>query len=426
MTNKKYVQMKSGKLNIRFNFWTLYFAFIIAMPYDVFKVTSILILEPPISVTSYRISVFYFSVLFLPFIVYAILSIRGKSKYVTIHPLRFILILILKDVFVCLSGIVSGVRIYWFATYGNYIIASLYFMAVTIIYKNKINDFLQIYSIVNVASMIFSFITGIGLSTILATRLHMSALQQGETAVITSILCLYFGFCVVDKFKLFIILAGLILVIATGNRKDIFYILLCVIIYYIRNRKKKANNKKINRQYMFLIIFAVFTLILIGFRYGKTILDKIAIDRYVDLLFGIEQQGFSGYILGDSSYQGRLASIEAGLNVIKSSPVLGVLFSLTSCQRVMQQFGYPTFPHSTVIYIYSVMGVFSTFPIVLFFRNGIKLIKLNHPLQYVYIYIMIRDTISGGANESIKYLLLMMIMLNIGNLILKNNGTRSS
>ena len=37
----------------------------------------------------------------------------------------------------------------------------------------------------------------------------------------------------------------------------------------------------------------------------------------------------------------------------------------------------------------------------------------------MYIYILIRDTISGGANEGIKYLLLMMIVLNYGTLIIK-------
>lgn len=409
--------VRSGKY--KFDFWDLYFAFIIAMPYDVFSVTSFIILEQPASIQYYRVSSLYFSVLFIPFIIYALLNCLRKHTYIIIRPFLLLFLLATKDLVGYLLGCFTEPDFFWFSTYGNYLLASLYFVAVAIHYRRNIDKFLKLYTVVNVATLIFAIIRGVG-QEVLSGRSHMSALQHGETAVVLSILTVYFAFKSKDRVEWWVLIFGCILIISTGNRKDIGFIFICLIIFWIR--KKRMVLKKVVSKKNFMIFFAGAVVFVIGIiTIGEQLSHMMSLNRYTDMILSILNNGLGGFVLSDDSFIGRLESIKAGISVIGDHPILGGMFSLINCQQNMQRYGYPTFPHSTVLYLYCVMGIVAIIPIIAYVKTGISLIKMNDPLQYTFIYIFIRDTISGGANEAIKYLLLMMIVLNTGCLVIRSN-----
>lgn len=410
------IQIRYNNTKVRVNLWAIFLAFLLAMPYDVFKLTSILVLEQPPSVIHYRVSVFYLSLLFFPLIFYGLYRLYKQSPYVCIHPLRLIGLLLLKDFVVYQIGIISEIQLFWFSTYGNFIIATFFFITVTALYGDRIDEFLKLYAVVNIATLLFSFVTRIGHSVVLVGRSHMSALQHGETAVVLSILTIYFALKKSNRLNWLILFGGCALIITTGNRKDIGYILVCVFIYIIRKRKFA---EKVNRNLVVFLPVLIIGLFIGWLSLGEKIMGMLNFARYTEMFTIIRQRGIEGFILNDSSFLGRMDSLRAGIKVIKDSPIWGGMFSVIDCQRKMQYYGYPTFPHSTVIYLYCVMGIFAVIPIGLYVKNAIQLIRINHPMQYVYIYILIRDTISGGANEGIKYLLLIMIVLNYGTLIIK-------
>ena len=405
------VKFRSNKKRL---LWGLYFAFIITMPNDVFELTSILTLEQPASVQNYRLYEFYLSVLYFPLILYGMLKALKPSKYIQNKPIKLIALLFIKDIFVISIARRGMVEAYWFVTYADYLLAIFYFITVVSVYKNRIDEFLMLYACVNVATLLFSFVTGFGQGFEVG-RSHMAALQTGETAVVLSILCLYFAFQK-NRINVIFILAGCLLIIMTGNRKDVVYVLICVIVYYFRRHHvyRRVGKKKIIVGIL-IGIAAIVALVVFGGRFSQ----NLDLSRYTDMLASIAQDGFVHFLTNDSSFIGRMASLIAGGQIVKESPIMGGMFSVIDVQRQMQMLGYPTFPHSTVLYLYCIMGILVLIPVYLYVRNGVKLIKLNHPLQYVYIYIFIRDTISGGANESVKYLLLMLIILNYGTLAFK-------
>ena len=404
--------IKDNNFKINLRIWDLYFAFILAMPYGVFSSTAIVKLEQPASVIYYRISVFYLSILFIPFIFFSIFHIGKKTEHIAIRPLLLITLLFLKDIFGFLVGTFPNLESYWFSTYCNYIVASLYFVCVACIYRENIDDFLKIYALVNIATLLFSIVSGIG-QEVLSGRSHMAALHHGETAAVLSILTLYFAIRNEEHINWWVLGAGGILILATGNRKDLAFILVCLLIFLMRKRTL-VNMSQVSRRRFVLSFFGVVGVLAVITTVGYRLLSLIDISRYIDMFFSIRNQGLSGFITGDGSFLGRIDSIRAGLNAVGDHPILGSMFSLVNCQMNMQHYGYPTFPHSTVLYLYCVMGVFAIIPVFSFIKTGVKLIKQNQPLQYTFIYIFIRDVISGGANEAIKYLLLMMLILNLG------------
>lgn len=406
--------IKENNLKINLNIWDLYFAFIIAMPYDVFSSTAIIKLEQPASMIYYRVSVFYLSVLFIPFIIFSVFRIGKRFEHIKIRPLLLIVLLALKDVFGALVGAYSNPEFYWFSTYGNYIIASLYFICVASVYRNDIDKFLKIYALVNIATLLFSIASGIG-QEVLSGRSHMSALHHGETAAVLSILTLYFAIKNEKSINWWVLGTGFLLILATGNRKDLAFILICLFAFLVRKRTL-GKIRRVLRSSFVLAFYGLAGVLVVTVTAGNRFLSLIDISRYIDMIFSIRNQGLTGFITGDGSFLGRIDSIRAGMSVAGDHPILGSLFSLVNCQMNMQHYGYPTFPHSTVLYLYCVMGVFAIIPVYSFIKTGIKLFKHNQPLQYTFIYIIIRDVISGGANEAIKYLLLMMLILNLGKL----------
>ena len=411
--------LNGRRINVKYGVWALYFAFIIAMPYDVFSMTSIISLEQPSYITSYRVSVFYFSLLFLPFVIYGLFYAFRKNPKICIHPLLFIFTLVFKDIVAYLFGVISSPQLYWLSTYGNYITASLFFICVVTLYGDEIDDFIKIYAIINILTLLFSVFSGIG-QEIISGRSHMSALHQGESAVVLSILAVYFGFKQKDKLNWIPIVFGVVLILATGNRKDIAYVILCVLIFMLRKRSL-IPGKKSTRDHILISLAIVIVGVFVIIGSGNRLLSLFDFNRYTKAFLGIGNQGVLNFISGDDSFIGRINSFKAGIEVIKDSPILGGMFSLVDCQKRIQTYGYPTFPHSTILYLYCVMGLLAIVPIALYVKTGIKLVKLNHPLQYVFIYIFIRDSISGGANEAIKYLLLMMLILNYGMLAVKQS-----
>lgn len=421
------VVKKEASILFKTNFWSIYFAFIIAMPYAFFSQTALINLEQPASVIYYRVSAFYFSIFFLPFVFYGLLSTFKNNAHVTIQPLSLIFVLAVKDIIAYLFSNFPEPQAFWFSTYCNYIVASLFFLCVVSIYGDSINEFLQLYAIVNILTLVFSVITGIG-QEVLAGRSHMSALHHGETAAVLSILSTYFGFQEKDRVKWLPIIIGIVLILATGNRKDIAFILLCVIIFILR-KKTISICFKVAKSRFLLLIALIAPVILIVFYTGGKIFSLFDFSRYTSMFSVISENGLVHFISQDGSFMGRVASFQAGIEVAKDNPFLGGMFSLVDCQQKIQFYGYPTFPHSTVLYLYCIMGILAIIPISMYIKTGIKLIIMNHPLQYTFIYIFMRDTISGGANEAIKYLLLMMIILNCGKLAIrqyKNDGNESA
>ena len=87
----------------------------------------------------------------------------------------------------------------------------------------------------------------------------------------------------------------------------------------------------------------------------------------------------------DSSFIGRILSIVTGIEAIKMFP-FGVNFSFIDQQIVMQNLGYPTFPHSYFLSFYLVSGLVSIYFLYIISKY---LFKSNNKWKPLFLLIFI-------------------------------------
>ena len=113
----------------------------------------------------------------------------------------------------------------------------------------------------------------------------------------------------------------------------------------------------------------------------------------------------------DSSVVGRILSIVTSFEAIKMFP-FGVNFSFIDQQIVMQNLGYPTFPHSYFLSFYLVSGLVSIYFLYVITKYLFKSTKKWKPLFIlIFIYFLIGD----GLFVNFKIFFMVFLIIGIIN-----------
>lgn len=247
---------------------------------------------------------------------------------------------------------------------------------------------------------------------ILAGRYHSSNLDVGGTGTVC-VLCILYLACNKEKkwYDYMFIILSLVGLFLSGSRSNLAFLLLIIVFYVIANlffrfHKEKNNAQRSKLFRRILLAFALLVLFVVGY--------VIYRDRIIDWILGgqfgalFSSQG----LRADSSYLGRIASFEAGFDVLKHHP-LGISGYFINLQQEIRMLGYPTFPHSTLLAMYLVFG-----PVVLIIDGiWIKSLKVLRRISLKYylivIYMLISTTIYGGpiANFKIVFIIAMVTFL---------------
>lgn len=190
---------------------------------------------------------------------------------------------------------------------------------------------------------------------------------------------------------------GLIL---SGSRTNLLIALLVVAIgvfgVAISNRKTRKNSLS-----NILLVICAFTLVLIAifiaaYFFGVKIsfLNSDIFDRM------IKTMSFNS-IESDSSFQGRLRSINIGLKIINEHP-FGISGFFTNLQLETQKYGFPTFPHSTFLTYYILVGPIVVVLIFYMLKLIIKNFKFNKASALGMLYLLLFFCLSGGPIVSFK------------------------
>lgn len=392
-----------------------YLLFLFVLPDDFYRLTAIKNFYPPENII-YKIFFFHFSYLFTPIILYGVYLYWKENEYMQSNIFIFLMCIFIKDLILTLLGnSYLFINMSW-ELYGQMLVS---ISSVCIIFsKNKSSDellkFWETFSIITIITLIISIITGIGTTAWTGNRYHASNLTYGETGLLIGLFITYL-LCVKDnQYKFIYSGISLVLLIATGSRKDIIYVLIVYVIY-ILNNVTSIKNLKIKTTFKSLAIHFFMVLLVGGMIIirGNDLLEKLEVERTMNAINGLLTEGIH-YIIEDSSGEGRIESIKSGIDVIKDNP-LGVTFSFYNSQENMQLKQYPTFAHVSVIFYYIILGPLGIYIFYQYIKNYYHLNKIHNNFKYIYLYFIIYNCISGGALLNFKILISNIFILWIGN-----------
>lgn len=434
--------MRNFKIKIRqMDFIYLYILFLFFMPNDVFKSTSLYIFDNPSNINQYEITMAYLSLLYMPLIIIGILIYIKNNKILGYNILLFLFIIFLKDV---LIATVLGNR--YMISYNTYEMYWVYAVSISIMaivfYRNNNLDlkfkFFELFGLITCLTTIFSAVTGIGVGNweTYTSRYHASSMSSGETAYALAMFTIYLIACKNDgeldnlglkftkKYRLILIITSILLIFATGCRKDLIYVIGIAFIYKLTkcfHNTKKVISKKITKYQLTSVCFIILAIMVLAFNYDS-IGARLNLNRMAEPIEAIMSGNANEFLSEDDSSEGRIESIVAGLELAKNNVLTGLNFSFYDMQYNLQRYNYPTFPHSTILYYYCICGVLIIIPVYLYIKTFYNLIKLKSTFLYVFLHFFIHNTISGGAYLDIKSIIQNLLILSLGIFIIKNKG----
>lgn len=276
--------------------------------------------------------------------------------------------------------------------------------------REKIELFFKWFLVTNMLTLYINFAMG-GSGGRLVGRYHASNLDVGGTGSVCVLCIIILAYSQRKKwYDYALLLLSVLGLILSGSRANLVFlaVLIGVGLVVSLNFVKDGSIERTKLIKKIVLYCVSLTLLLvIGIVYGNQIVSYISRTRYVSLLT-------SEAISGDQSAQGRLASITAGLDVLKKNP-LGISGYFINLQSQMQLRRYPTFPHSTLLSMYLLIG-----PIILvvYFKLFSVLRKLKHVdvKYYLIVFYLVLSTILYGSpivNFKVIFMLLLAMWLAI-------------
>ncbi|WP_066309693.1 hypothetical protein [Bacillus sp. FJAT-29814] len=408
------------KLDIK-NIMLYYCLFLIIIPNDLYKLTSIYSFEKT-SFIHYYLYSFHVSFLYFPVIIAGITSIFYKKiRYFYLLVLFFLMVFI-KDIF--LAGLYYHNPTMFFSWELYFQVGmSLCFFYFVFSYDNKENDKLWfVFSLITILGVYFAKLTGMGTGLYeFQNRYTAPNLNHGETSYIISIFVVYLLYNRDFKYKFVFILFAMGAIALTGSRKDLLYIFFFLILLVIKK------NKVIIKKLMQLSPIKIYSIVLGFMIVVPVVVYKIStstqFERIKEPFYYLFKGRFLDYIFTDSSGLGRLDSFSAAIEILMNYP-LGLYFSFYNSQMQMQLEGYPTFAHSTLLFYTVILGVLIV-PVLLFILYLIvNLIRYKSNFRYPLYYFIFYNLISGGALLNYKLLLLNIFLLGYSlQIVYKGNIT---
>jgi hypothetical protein len=366
----------------------------------IFSATSLFQITTPSDI-GYKWLEYDFSFLFIPILLtvpYLYYKYKEARKYYNIIGLILlwnIIYALVKDSYLFHNG------------YYETLIAMTMGLTMCLIFKLYAKGFgalLAIYKVLiagNIVAMFAGLILNAGVFDVIS-RMNLPNMDVGTTGFILAtffILLLHHA----QRINLLLIFGSLFLILLTGSRINLLAFCLFLFVFLFQKSLHKLNRTDFAKIVIALLAIMLGVIAAYFFSNIETLLGRAL------SIFSFLHDPSS-----DDSVRGRAASIQAGWEVLKKNP-LGLSVCFNDVQRNMNLFGYPTFPHSTLLYSYLIFG-----PLVLiytvrkFLKRFIRAAKSRSPLLYVFAYIILVDTVGGGAivNYKIYFIYFMLLLLD--------------
>lgn len=363
-----------------------YFVLIILlMPNDFFSIFSLYVFNSPPEI-KYEWLIVDFSAVFIPFLGIFLLL---KKNYTTKKLLILISIICFLDIIKLLyydnSYLISNFN---FELYYGYLFGLSLF---GIIDSKMISIKKEFYETLMKLNIVSIFLFSLIYSPNRANIINMDFNSSGFFILFYMIYNFIEG-----KQKLALI--SFIALILTGSRINLVLSLFFICLFLFKNilDTKMFSQRKILFNVIFVIIFIAFSIF---------VFNTIDLSRLLNFTSNISS------ISEDSSVVGRILSIVTSFEAIKMFP-FGVNFSFIDQQIVMQNLGYPTFPHSYFLSFYLVSGLVSIYFLYVITKYLFKSTKKWKPLFIlIFIYFLIGD----GLFVNFKIFFMVFLIIGIIN-----------
>ena len=378
---------------------------ILFVPDDIFIFSSILDFKTP-NVISYIWLDTSFSFIFIPFIFFIFKKkINRTHMFLFIFWFTLLLWNLIKSLF-----------------YKSYLISNLNFelfyatfVAIVIIcfVESKLKTFqsLQIFFEIFMISQIIGLFLSIILDAGLDGRFHPPNLDVGTTGLFLGIYFVFHLF-VKEKQNVYWLLIIFISILLTGSRANVILPLIFLVIYFFKKVKYIFSAK-----FVFVFVFCFPLIYFINFSFISESFDIIEFFDF-DRISNLIDMSQDGSINEDTSLLGRLKSLDIGIEVLYQHP-LGIFLSFIDLQYFMQMNGYPTFPHSTLLAFYLVMGPFFLIIIYRLLKLLFSLHKEKSNFFYLILYLTIASIFFGGMFVNFKIFFFYLLVFKISKNSLK-------
>ena len=349
----------------------------------------------------YNYLTYSFSLLTIPILLFAFLK---RRKYKGIHFGSVIVYLLCRELIRWICGYSSIFDSNYFEMFFILTQSLALCITVCVLCKNqvaKIEKFLDYYVIFAVASQLFRAVLGFTTEG----RLGALGLGVGGTGFfLASYIILLVYTRTFDRRFTFLFITAFVGLLLSGQRTNIFIMIMCLLPFVSNNLKKimknhlelqvgKSDKYKINFLVLMLYISVFVVLIIVA-------LDSFGIQiGFIEPIKRLSEsvtQIFIGSVNSDISILGRQASIEAGMKTLEEN-MMGLSNDYYDLQYWMLQYGFPTYPHSTLLASVLLWGpfcaLFCTWYMCLLFY---QLHKYKSQMRYVLMFLIIVSIIWGG------------------------------
>lgn len=193
-----------------------------------------------------------------------------------------------------------------------------------------------------------------------------------------------------NKYEIALLICAGIGLLLSGSRTNIILMIALINIYYLVFAKSTIRNR-------FLLVEAIVSSIAIALILHGTNAEFTG-SKKINSLLSIFSTGVSSYVSEDASALERTNTWHAALEIIKGNP-LGISCSFVDLQDRMYDAGSTTFPHSTLLAYYLLIGIPALFIYYAFFDLLIKSIKYKSSIRILIIFITFSLTFYGGISS---------------------------
>lgn len=238
-------------------------------------------------------------------------------------------------------------------------------------------------------------------------RYHASNLDVGGTGALCLLCIIYLYFSPIKKkYRYPLLVLSFIGLILSGSRADIGFA-VAIIGYYclkkiidiLKGQKIKISISRIYKAEIAVLSIMLFSMWAITDM--SQFLNRIGFERFEIL---ISMAAFSS----DGSILGRFTSIQDGLDIITSNPI-GISGSFINLQTEMMFRGFPTFPHSSLISGYILLGPIVLLLYIIWVRFLIKNRDYSNKYFWIILYYTISTVIIGGPIVNFKIIFTLVI-----------------
>ena len=280
---------------------------------------------------------YYFSILELPIIFIAL------AKYRYSKSIKFLKVFVLIAVLNIFYWILNLENIFQLQSYEMFLLLLTGFSAAVIVMDSEntfqdIDAILDWFTILQFVLLIVSMLSGASGQD---GRYAAIGMGSGATANIASYYLVWTFFLRMSKTKILPAGIAFITVILTGSRTNLLAFVLIAVVFIGKLIKKQIDDG--NGRKLLYCLIAIVPLLILVLTSNRGIKME-SFERITSLLQG----NIFNNITSDSSYLGRMRSVEGSLRILKENPN-GLPFSIYAIERESARAFSMEYPHSTLL-----------------------------------------------------------------------------